>query len=222
MKYFLLSSVFAVTFAFALCAPQVGQPDIEREDKAKQECNVTFPVTQDPRALILASVMSGERIENPKNLSNLWCHLECFLQKMKFLDENADLRAPGVFKFAVKNIPELASNNHVFMVQLFQIYRSTKGMKNDKCFKTYITFHQFANAVFTIGVAEEINKDLNVREEVLKAISEGKPLPQSLKKDIMDYLKFMNAVLQFYASTVPESSLIPAFKEEDPTAVPKV
>lgn len=71
-------------------------------------------------------------------------------------------------------------------------------------------------------MAEEINKDLNVREEVLKAISEGKPLPQSLKKDIMDYLKFMNAVLQFYASTVPESSLIPAFKEEDPTAVPKV
>ncbi|XP_065210317.1 uncharacterized protein LOC135838567 [Planococcus citri] len=175
----------------------INDAKIHEEDKFTKECNVTNPVTRDPRDLIVWSLLNGARINLTQDEK---CNLHCFLQKAKFVDENGNLLGTGLLNYTLKSIPEIAQYSDVLIAQIFQLRRSTKNMDNaDKCKKAFINYHQFGRNIFTLAIA----KSLPGAENIKKVLEKGEAPAPELQRNVDHYFQSINNVTVPYANFTP-------------------
>ncbi|XP_065210353.1 uncharacterized protein LOC135838592 [Planococcus citri] len=206
MKSLSIALLFTLSIAFALASPA---PDAaaaavpEKEQKATTECNATNPVQQNPREKIAVVVATGQKAQFSHEEK---CFLNCFLQKVGFFDENSNIKnGSGLIKYTVKQAPELAKYSDVLIAQIFQISRSTKHFE-DKCQKAFVVYHQFAQGVFTLAVAEGLQSLTGIKEKIINAVENGQNVDQDIQKQVQQYLTFFDALVTAFAQESQKAS----------------
>ncbi|WP_272536927.1 pheromone/general odorant binding protein [Providencia sp. PROV218] len=190
MKFFSIGSIISFSLlALSLAAPSPFQAT---EEKALQECNATNPVQRNIRQVISFGIAIGEKIKLTQEEK---CHLLCFLQKVGFFDENANVRGQRLVNFTLEQSPILAQYSDVIISQVFQLVRSTKGYE-DKCQKAFVAYHQFNQGIFELFVAGALQTVTGVKDTIGNSIANGKPaVDQDISQAVTVFLKFFDALM---------------------------
>ncbi|XP_065210313.1 uncharacterized protein LOC135838562 [Planococcus citri] len=193
----------SITFAFADPPSQSQSPVVleDKDKKATEECNATIPVQRHTRTVLGSAIATGSTFRLTQDEK---CFLNCFLQKVGFLDANTSSirNGPGLVNYTLRHSPELVKYSDVLIAQIFQINRVTRGF-TDNCFKAYLIYHQFAQNIFVLAIADGLQSYSGVKDKLTTATQTGQDVNPDLSKQINEFLGFFDTLVTSIAKEAP-------------------
>ncbi|XP_065210354.1 uncharacterized protein LOC135838593 [Planococcus citri] len=191
MNSLTVAFIFSLSLAFALDAPSSTPKPSEKEAKAIQECNATIPVKRNPREVIERNITGGLEVKLDQDEK---CFLNCYLQKVGFLDQNSNIRnGKRLVNFTIRQDPKILNYSDVLIAQIFQISRSTKSI-NENCQKAFVIYHQFAQGIFTSELAYNLQADFRVKDKIVEAIETGRRIDENFAHQIEESLTIYDSL----------------------------
>ncbi|XP_065209496.1 uncharacterized protein LOC135837969 [Planococcus citri] len=185
MKSFVFAAV--LSSALVLVMGLTEQEEIHQKVQQKEEdvakyCNTLFPVSEDIRGKVSRMVVRGDPIPEDVH-SKEWCNLNCNLEKLGFFDAKGTLQVRKIYNFLLEKLPEFRPNRQFLLLELFQAYRMTEGMK-EKCQKALAVYYLFSEAVMICTLDADFHADSNAIDTVLNDVLSGKGTPKELEMSL--------------------------------------
>ncbi|XP_065204568.1 uncharacterized protein LOC135834579 [Planococcus citri] len=192
MKSIVFAAVFSSALVFVLGQLDSEQTEIHKkvekiEEDAIKYCNELYPVSEDMHLKFARAVVRGEPI--PMDLhSEETCHLNCYLDKLGFTDEEGEMDPNQIYTFLIEKLPELKVDKQILRIFLFQTYRFIKGMP-DKCERAWLLYYRFVQAIMMATIETNFHAQADEVEKFVFEALDGKSLPKEFNEAMEQSLK---------------------------------
>ncbi|XP_065204571.1 uncharacterized protein LOC135834582 [Planococcus citri] len=193
MKSIVFAAVFSSALVFVLGQlDSAEQAEIHKkvekiEEDAIKFCNELYPVSEDMHLKFARSVVRGEPF--PIDLhSEETCHLNCYLDKLGFTDENGEMDPGKMYDLMVEKLPELKVDKQILRIFLFQTYRFINGM-TDKCERAYLVYYRFVQAILMATIETNFHAQADDVEKFVFEVLDGKSMPKEFDEAMEQSLK---------------------------------